>query len=664
MFLRSKKGYTLIELLIVIGIMAVLLSIAVPVISGVITSSRLKLDKDLAKSYETSITLWMSEEYSDQIVYTQNLNTSNFVGVSHNELSYSKAYMGTQQLPGIEFTNATDIRNATISAMKSLTKDEIETHNIDDLYLHHPKSTGYGYKYYYRAGVISVERTDSFANAYTGTGYEYFIWLDYNPMSTQQVATTGIKKFEKQATSTGVNKNNEMFSFKFSIENGESVSKCVYSIENENCSYTLSGKNQTPQVFIEGQYTIKFYYNGEMRYNGVIEVSSLDVIDNIVSVSFSNNSLQFSTSETYFTSSGSVLTGLKPEYKDTEGTLVIPPKINGFTITEIGESAFSGCKASKIILPSSISKINKNAFNGCTLLEYISLPSPTLSERSIVGCSKLKTIEFYIPGDATDSTIRSIDKNAISSCSSLTNLSFTSVYRNFSNVAFQDILTQNPSIEISIAATKNDCPSSFTNNARIKYDFSPKDTFVINAPVLKVNINHTPDGSGKLHIPHRINKTVSEVKSSSDMYLLNKIAGSISYTSTEIKQLANFRTIYNELIIDDGYITVEPEAFEGFKFTTISLPSTLKTIGQEAFAGNSCLSIEIPESVTAVGAKAFASDTLQTISVRCDISSLTSNSLVGCTRVTTMIIYNFDGDKSSIKPEQFGLNENVKIVFM
>lgn len=664
MFLRSKKGYTLIELLIVIGIMAVLLSIAVPVISGVITSSRLKLDKDLAKSYETSITLWMSEEYSDQIVYTQNLNTSNFVGVSHNELSYSKAYMGTQQLPGIEFTNATDIRNATISAMKSLTKDEIETHNIDDLYLHHPKSTGYGYKYYYRAGVISVERTDSFANAYTGTGYEYFIWLDYNPMSTQQVATTGIKKFEKQAASTGVNKNNEMFSFKFSIENGESVSKCVYSIENENCSYTLSGKNQTPQVFIEGQYTIKFYYNGEMRYNGVIEVSSHDVIDNIVSVSFSNNSLQFSTSETYFTSSGAVLTGLKSEYKDTEGTLVIPSKIGGFTINEIGESAFAGCKASKIILPSTITKINRDAFSSCTMLEYISLPSPTLEERSIVNCSKLKNIELYIPGNSNDDTSRTVNKNAITACDNLLNLNFTSAYRNFSNVAFQDLLTRNSNLSISIALTKDCAPASLSNSSKIKFDFSPKDTFGINAPVIKINTTHTPDSSRKLHIPHRINKATSGINNSTNMYILTKVAGSISYTSSEIKQLSNYRSAYDELVIDNGYITIEPEAFKGFKFSTISLPSTLKTIGKEAFSGNQCLSIEIPESVTSVGAKAFSSETLQTISIRCDVTKLDANAFIGCSRVTTVVIYNYNGDKSTIKPEQFGLNENVKIVFM
>lgn len=663
MLLRSKKGYTLIELLIVIGIMAVLLSIAVPVISGVISSSRLKLDKDLAKSYETSITLWMSEDYSEQIVYTNNLNTSNLVGLTHNELTYSKAYMGTQQLPGVEFTNAVDIRNAVISAMKSLTKDEIETHNIDDLYLHHPKSVGYGYKYYYRAGVISVERTDSYVNAYTGTGYEYFIWLDYNPMSTQQVSTTGIKKYEKQVGSTGVSLDNEMFSFKFSIENGESVSKCVYTIENENCSYTLSGKNTTPQVFIAGQYTIKFYYNGEMRYNGVIQVSNSDVVDKIVPVSFSNNSLQFSTSATYFNNTGSVLTGIKTEHKDIEGTLVIPSKIGAYTITEIGVDAFSGCKASKIILPSTITKINTGAFMNCSNLEYLSLPSPTLSERSIVGCSKLTNIEFFIPGNADNNIARSVDKNAITSCDSLLNINFTSAYRNFSNTAFQDLLTRNPHLSITIGLTKDCAPSSLSNSSKIKFDFSPKNTFVINAPVIKLNASHSASGS-KLHIPHRINKTTSNVNNSSDMYILTKIAGSITYTSTELKQLANYRSAYDELVIDNGYLTIEPEAFKGFKFTTISLPSSLKTIGKDAFAGNQCLSIEIPESVTSVGAKAFASETLQTISIRCDTSALDANSLVGCSRVTTVVIYNYSGDKDSVKPEQFGLSSNVKIVFM
>lgn len=668
MFLRSKKGYTLIELLIVIGIIAVLLSIAVPVISGVISTSRLKLDKDVAQSYQTAISLWTSEQPTDQIAYFDNLNTSNNVGSFHNELSYTNAYMGTQQLPGVEFTNANDIRNAVLTAIKSLTKDKIETHNVDDLYLHHPQSVGYGYKYYYRVGIVSVERTDSLTNSYTGTGYEYFIWLDYNPTSPQQISSDTIMKFEKIIGATDSSVPKPTFSFSFSIENGESVSKCVYTIENEHCSYTLSGKNLSPQVFTEGIYNIKYYYQGELRYNSPIKVETSDIIDSVVTVSFSNNSLQFATSVSYFDYENGTIKGLKSLPDDVD-TIVIPSKIGMQTITTISSNAFNNCKATKIILPSTINLIQSNAFSNCQNLEYISLPSPTLENRAIVACSNLKTIEFYIPSNVTNDMIRSVYDNAIVSCGSLTNLSFTSVYRNFSNTSFQTILTENANIKISIALSKEECPISLLNNSKISFDMTPKSFFKITANSVKINSTATLSSYNKLYIPHRINKPTygssnNFITDNSNIYTLTKISGSNSYTKTELDGLKNFRSTFDQLIIDSGYTIIEDEAFKGFQFSSIALPSTVTTIGEKAFAGNKCLSLEIPESVTSVKDRAFSSETIQTISIRCDLSALNSQSLIGCSRVTTLLIYNFDGDESVIKPENFGLNENVKIVFM
>lgn len=654
-FLNSKKGYTLMELLVVIGIIAVFLSIVIPIVSGVISTSRLRMDRNLAESYQTAIKLWMSETPSAEIVYYSNLDDTNTVGGSHNEISYTNAYMGTQQLPGIEFTTQREIRDSAITAIKSLTKEKLNTQTIGDLYLEHPKSIGYGYKYYYLAGVISVERTDSTKDLYSGDGYEYYIWLDYQPTASFRLGTEPIPKYEKIEGATSSNVAKPTFSFEFSLQSGDDVNSCVFAIENENCSYTLSGKNISPRVFVPDKYHIKYYYAGSLRYEGYFDVTQGFIFDGKVLLSFADSTMQSSTSVSYFTRSGGTITKCTSQ----EDVIIVPSSIGGIPITTIGANAFNNLPAKKIIIPASVTTIEALAINSCPNLQYLSLPSPTLKSKAINHCVKLSTVDFSLPNDYI-TLERSVETDAFYYCPSLRNLSFPSVYRTFSATAFDWLTTANTNnFKVSIALTPEECPIALQNDkTHVKFDFPSRNYFAISGTKMKLNTNATIADSDKiLAIPYRLKNASGTMQKSSI------IAGSLTYSASEKNKLATMRTKFEKLIIDEGYVEIEQEAFKTFKVTSISLPSTLKVIGSEAFYGHTALSVEIPEGVTSVGARAFASEDLQTISIKCSSTALNNQSLAGCNRVKTVIFYDFDGDKNTVKPEDFGLKADVKLIF-
>lgn len=73
------------------------------------------------------------------------------------------------------------------------------------------------------------------------------------------------------------------------------------------------------------------------------------------------------TNTFYFDPTTGTITG----YNGTDTVVVIPSKINGFTVETIGNTAFENSAVTSVTIPASVTEIGSNAFAGCTNLTSV-----------------------------------------------------------------------------------------------------------------------------------------------------------------------------------------------------------------------------------------------------------------------------------------------------
>lgn len=114
-------------------------------------------------------------------------------------------------------------------------------------------------------------------------------------------------------------------------------------------------------------------------------------------------------------------TVIKQNSSDVSEKTVIPSSVvyggKEYSVTSIGERAFSSTGLTSIEIPSGVTGIGKYAFNNCRSLTNIEIPSGVMSigDSAFEECIELKSIT--IPGSVTE-----IGKNAFKRCLKLTSI--------------------------------------------------------------------------------------------------------------------------------------------------------------------------------------------------------------------------------------------------
>ena len=78
----------------------------------------------------------------------------------------------------------------------------------------------------------------------------------------------------------------------------------------------------------------------------------------------------------------------------TSGMVEIPSALGGKPVSQIGNSAFSGCKISGVTIPPSVTRICDNAFENCTHLLQVDIPEGVIEidQWLFEGCSHLNKV--------------------------------------------------------------------------------------------------------------------------------------------------------------------------------------------------------------------------------------------------------------------------------
>ena len=202
MSIKKNKGFTLVELIVVLAILAIIASIAMPFVNGYLYDSKLNADKAVASDMQNAIDMWMHLDRTpdvDKVNYSY-LGVTEKIGTM-SEYQYYNTYAGTSQLPGTEFTDEADIRKAVLSAMKSVMGNKLIINS--DWTIESPKAgTLLSYRYYYRLGLIKIKEYTE--KEKTGDELEsYYITLDR--VGYSNVAGSSFDKFlDEDILSTGI----------------------------------------------------------------------------------------------------------------------------------------------------------------------------------------------------------------------------------------------------------------------------------------------------------------------------------------------------------------------------------------------------------------------------------------------------------------------------
>lgn len=143
----------------------------------------------------------------------------------------------------------------------------------------------------------------------------------------------------------------------------------------------------------------------------------------------------------YYTIDSKSVSVYQYDGQDTSGELVIPASINGKTVVEISEKAFTSMDFTKVILPDTLTAIGDYAFSTCSNLESIAIPASvtTIGIAPFPNCNKLTDLTVAEQNESymeEGGVIYSKDKTTLVTCPTASSVTIPEMVTKIEDYAF------------------------------------------------------------------------------------------------------------------------------------------------------------------------------------------------------------------------------------
>ena len=345
----------------------------------------------------------------------------------------------------------------------------------------------------------------------------------------------------------------------------------------------------------------------------------------------------------------------------TSGTVVIPSEIDGYRVTRIGDSAFSGCSnLTSITIPSSVTHIGSRAFERCSGLTSIEIPNSVTSigVGTFFGCSGLVSMTLPFVGScrgnsgSTDSVFGYIFGSAafeggtkITQCYDGPDNSPTVDY--YVSTALKSVTVTDEErlgygafyglrglTNVSINAGVGEIGGYAFRNCTGLTEFVLPDGI----SEIAVGVFRGCSGLKNLSIPDGVtriaSRAFSECSGLANMVLPDGVTSIGESAFSGCSNLAG-------LAIPNSVTNIEDYAFYGCGgLVSVTIPNRLPRIANGTFQGCGNLrDVLIPDSVTSIGANAFRNcGALTSIVIPKSVTSIGTDVFSGCSGLVSMTL--------------------------
>jgi hypothetical protein len=331
------------------------------------------------------------------------------------------------------------------------------------------------------------------------------------------------------------------------------------------------------------------------------------------------------------------------DYNGTASNISIPDKIEGKSVTSIGEGAFIGHFLLSVTIPNSVISIGNSAFKNLGYLENVILPESLIyiSDSAFESCIKLKDIT--IPNN-----VISIGSGAFYNCniqSVFIPSSVTSLALNAFGGSYKTFVGNNP-FRAFVVDPLNPVFSSLDGVL-----FNKEQTTLLRYPCGNSTENYTIPNSvtnlenrafyNSLPISVIIPSTITHISKEAFMDCVRLKSIILPNSINSIEDYAFTSCINLESItIPESVTNIGSNVFSHCdKLINVTLPNSINSISPDLFFYSGLTSITIPDSVTSIGEAAFMGcDLLNNVVIPNGVTIIEPHTFDGCSKLTNIVL--------------------------